>query len=298
MGIPSSVVDTGKNLFGMRTFTDALIPNCSHCYVMSGHHEKTKEIGFYAFCIRSRKLEHVGPYKSYHEALKSLVLTKGCDVCSINKSELKEAYLPVLDEQIKVEIESLYGIGQTPAIIMSPLQDFTESRNYLNTNFKSRFGINLFLSLTDDAVAIKDLAKPCVNQADFALKIQALAGLIDRINGKELKEKIKEEKKQNLKGSITILEQFLKENYPNYPKYIISNLRNLLSLRSKIYPTHATDSEIIMILGNLGIGKYPLNNWEEGVSKILHLCSKSLSSLLILLQNEEKVSRNRNKIPP
>lgn len=289
MGLPDSVVDTGKSIFGMRTYTDALIPNCYRCKVISGHHQKTKEIAFYAFCNRSEKLEHVGPYKSYHEALKSLVLTKGCDSCSLNKSELKEAYLPILNEKIKDEIEALYGIGQTPAIIMSPLQDFTESRNYLNTNFKSRFGINLFLSLTDDAVAIKDLAKPCANQSDFALKIQALAGLIDRINGKELKEKIKvEDKEKELKGSITILEQFLKENYPNYPKYIISNLRNLLSLRSKMYPTHATDSEIIMILGNFGLGKYPLNDWEEGVSKILHLCSKSLSALLILLQNEEK----------
>lgn len=254
---------------------------------MSGHHEKTKEMGFYAFCKRSRKLEHVGPYKSYHEALKSLVLTKGCDACIANKSELKEAYLPVLDEQIKNEIESLYGIGQTPSIIMSPLQDFVESRNYLNTNFKSRFGINLFLSLTDDAVAIKDLAKPCVIQTDFALKIQALAGLIDRINEKELKEKIKDTEKEKLKGSINVLEQFLKENFPNYPRHIIFNFRSLLTLRSKIYPTHATGSEIIVVLGNFGLSKYPMNDWEEGVSKILGLCSKSLYSLLTLMQNEE-----------
>ncbi len=282
--MPSSVVDTGKSLLGMRTYTDALIPNCRRCFVISGHHQKTKEIGYYASCKRSGKLEHVGPYKSYHEALKTLVLTKGCDSCGFNKSKLKEAYLPILDEQIKTEIESLYGIGHTPAIIMSPLQDFVESRNFLDTNFKSRFGIRLFLSLTDDAVAIKDLAKPCVNQTDFALKIQALAGIIDRINEKELKEKIKE--KEELVGSISVLEQFLKENFPNYPKYIISNLRNLLALRSKMYPAHATASEVIVILGNFGLSKYPMDDWEQGVSKILRLCSNSLSALLTLLQNE------------
>jgi hypothetical protein len=286
MGIPPSVMDTGKSLLGMRTYVDNIIPNCQRCFVMSGQHKKTGERGYYAFCKRSGKLAHVGPYKSYYEALRTLVLTKGCDSCGFNKSPLKEAYLPVLDEQIKTEIESLYGIGQTPAIIMSPLQDFVESRNFLDANFKSRFGIRLFRSLTDDAVAIKDLAKPCVNQTDFALKIQALAGIIDRINEKELKEKIKRKDKETLKGSINILEQFLKENFPNYPRYIVSNLRNLLSLRSKMYPAHATASEIIAVLGNFGFSKYPMDDWEDGVSKILRLCSNSLSALLTLVQNE------------
>ena len=283
MGMPVSVVDTGKSFLGMRTYTDTLIPNCRCCFVIAGTHEKTKERGYSAFCKKSGKIEKIGPYKSYHEALKFLVLTKGCDSCSFNKSQLKDAYLPVLDEQIKTEIESLYGIGQSTAIIMSPLQDFVESRNYLDANFKSLFGIRLFQTLTDDAVAIKDLMKPCVSQKDFALKIQALAGLIDRIDEKGLKEKIKE--KDKLNGSINVLEQFLKENFPNYQKYIISNLRNLLALRSKMYPAHATASEVIIILGNFGLGKYPLDDWEEGVSKILRLCSNSLSALLTLIQN-------------
>ncbi len=267
----------------MRTYTDTLIPNCQRCFLLSGLHEKTKERGYTVFCKRSGKLEKVGPYKSYHEALKFLVLTKGCDSCKFNRSQLKEAYLPVLDDQIKSEIEELYGIGETPSIIMSPLQNFVESRNFLNTNFKSRFGIDLFLSLTDDAVATKDLAKPCASQAEFALKIQALAGLIDRINEKELKEKIKEKVKP---GSINALEQFLKENFPDYPKHIIFNLRNLMALRSKMYPAHSTTSEVPIILGNFGLTKYPLDNWEEGVSKILLLCSNSLSSLLTLVQKK------------
>ncbi len=276
----------------MRTFTDTLIPNCPCCFVIAGTHEKTKERGYSAFCKRTGKIEQVGPYKSYHEALKFLVLTKGCDSCTHNKSELKDAYLPVLDEQIKAEIESVYGIGQSTAIIMSPLQDFVEGRNYLDTNFKSLFGIRLFQTLTDDAVAIKDLMKPCVSQTDFALKIQALAGLVDRIDEKGLREKIKDKEKDKLKGSINVLEQFLKENLPNYQKYMISNLKNLLALRSKMYPAHATASEVIIILGNFGVNKYPMSNWEEGVSKILRLCSNSLTGLLTLIQ-DEKIKREK-----
>jgi hypothetical protein len=285
MGMPLSVVDTGKQLFGLKTYVDKLIPNCQRCFIMSGFHEKTKEMGYSAFCKKSGKLQKVGPYKSYHEALKYLVMTKGCDECSFNKSALKEAYLPVLDDQIKAEIETTYGIGQASKIIMSPLQDFVVSRNYLNINFKSRFGIDLFLPLTDDAVATIDLTKPSVNQTDFALKIQALAGFVDRINEKGLKEKIQD--KENLKtGSINALEQFLKEKFPNYPTYVISNLRKLMMLRSKMYPAHSTTSEVPIILGNFGITKYPLDDWEEGVSKILNLCSKSLSSLLTLVQKK------------
>jgi hypothetical protein len=284
MGMPISVVDTGKQLLGMKAYVDNLIPNCQRCFIMSGIHKKTKERGYSAFCKKSGMLQKVGPYKSYHETLKFLVMTKGCDECSFNKSALKEAYLPVLNEQIKAEIEETYGIGQASEIIMSPLQDFVASRNYLNVNFKSRFGIDLFLSLTDDPVATIDLAKPCANQTDFALKVQALAGLIDRINEKGLKEKIKDKEKLKT-GSINALEQFLKENFPNYPTFIISNLRNLVALRSKMYPTHSTSPEVLIVLGNFGITKYPFDDWEAGVSKILSLCSKSLSSLLSLVQD-------------
>ena len=53
-----------------------------------------------------------------------------------------------------------------------------------------------------------------------------------------------------------------------------------------MYPAHATASEIIAVLGNFGLGKYPMDDWEEGVSKILRLCSNSISTLLTLVQNE------------
>lgn len=284
MGIPDSVINKKKKFLGMNVFTDELIPNCGGCFVMSGTHEKTKEIGFYASCKKSGQLELVGPYKSYFEALKVLVETRGCDSCNLNKAELKEAYLPVLNEKLKEEIATIYGIGQPPSVIMSPLQLFVEARNYLNINFKAKYGMELFQPLADDLVAGFDLAKPCVDQRDFAIKIQALAGLIDRIDGSELKKRIKY--KEGLKsGSINALERFLNENYQTYPQYITSNLRHLLSLRSKIYPTHASTPEVIIALSSFGIGNYPLKDWDIGVSKILDLCSNSLYGLLTLIQN-------------
>jgi hypothetical protein len=76
MAMPNTAKDTGRSIFGLRTYTDETIPNCNRCLVIGSHHAKTNEIGYFAFCKKSGKLERVGPYKSYFEALKTLTLTK------------------------------------------------------------------------------------------------------------------------------------------------------------------------------------------------------------------------------
>ena len=173
MDMPLSVVDTRTELFGCRAYIDELIPNCKRCIVIGSSHKKTQERGFFAFCKRSGKLERVGPYKSYHEALKVLVQTKGCDSCNFNVSKLKEAYIPILDEQFKLEMEALYGTEQSFSVVLNPVCNFFELRKFLDLNFEVRFGFKLFLPLTDDGVAFADLAKPCSTPQMFALKIQA-----------------------------------------------------------------------------------------------------------------------------
>jgi hypothetical protein len=285
MSLPNSVIDTGTSIFGCRTFIDELIPNCNRCFVISGNHIKTKEPGFYAFCNKSgNDLENVGPYTTYHEALKVLVLTKGCDSCTLNNFKLKDAYLPYLNEKFKEEMTAIYGTDQSLTIVVNPVHNFVESRKYLDLNFQSRFNFKLFLSIMDDNVAVVDLIKPCISSQDFALKIQALAGIIDRLNEKELRERIRKKDKEKIQGSLKVLEQFLKENLPNYPLHTISNLRNLMALRSKMYPAHVTTSDIIIILKNFGIDKYPLDKWEEGISKIVGLCANSLDDLTSAVQ--------------
>lgn len=285
MPMPESTKDTGTKIAGLRTFTDELIPNCSRCFIISGHHEKTKEIGYYAFCKKTGKIEKVGPYRSYYEALRVLNLTKGCDSCNYNKLEKKADYLPLIDEKFNKEMQSLYGKTNDLSIAMSPVQSFVEYRKYLDINFEAKFGIKLFKPLIDDSVAVVDLVNPCNNRKEFAFKIQALAGIIDRINGKELKDKIQKKEKDRLLGSINILQQFLVENLPKYPRHIISNFRNLVSLRSKMYPTHTTPAEILVILRNFGIDKYPLDDWEKGFSKIMHLCTNTLIDFLKIVQS-------------
>jgi hypothetical protein len=182
-------------------------------------------------------------------------------------------------------MHALYGKGDELTIAMSPVQTFVEYRKYLDLNFEARFGIKLFNPIIDDSVAVVDLMKPCNDKKTFAFKIEALAGIIDRINGKELKDKIQKKEKERLQGSINILQQFLSENFQNFPRHIISNLRNVLSLRSKMYPAHVTSAEIIVILRNFGIDKYPLDDWEKGFNKIIHLCTNALADFVTLVQS-------------
>ena len=286
MTFPDSARDTGREILDMRVYTDATIPNCKRCLVTAGTHIKTKERGWYAFCKKSGRLEKVGPCETFHKVLRTLTLTKGCDSCEFNRYENKEAYLPLLDKKIKEEFRD--NFEKQLLVVIKPLHFFVEYRNFLDANFKQRFGVRLFKSLPDDCVAVVDSVKPCRNAKDFSLKILALAGMIDRINGSEIRKLIRDEEKRKLTGSISLLQQLLEENVPNYPRHIISNLRNLMLLRSKLYPAHATSSEVPVVLQNFGIAKYPLDDWEKGWRRILRLCSNSLGDFVKILQSVQQ----------
>lgn len=153
-------------------------------------------------------------------------------------------------------------------------------------NFLDNFGIRLFRDSADDLVAICDLVKTCKYQTNFVLKIQALSVMIDRMNTKELKILIRIRNLPN--GSINALEQFLKENYSKISRHIIKNLRNLMSLRNKMYPAHATASVLLAYLRNFGKDKYPLEDWETSFSKILNLVTNSMVDLNGLILNKNK----------
>jgi hypothetical protein len=147
--------------------------------------------------------------------------------------------------------------------------------------------VRLFQTSSDDLVAGCDLTRPCKDQANFALKIQALSGMIDRLNSKELLSLIKN--KQGLReGSINILERFLMEQYGEIPRHIIGNLRTLITLRNKMYPAHSTATELLLVLRNIGINEFPLKDWEAGFTKILSLVTNSLVDLNAIIQTGGK----------
>lgn len=284
MAFPKDAKDTGKVILGLHTLTSELVPNCDRCFVISGRHIRTGEPGWYAFCKKSGKLDSVGPYDTFHKAIRTLTLTKGCDSCDFNRSEGKSSFLSALDEKIEEEISEIFGDKNIYSMLTGPVQAFVRNRKYLDINFRNRFNTRFFTSLPDDCLAVVDSVKPCQNEEQFVMKVQALAGMLDRIEESDVRKLIKTEEKKQMKGSISMLEQILIENVSGYPKYAIRNLKNLMSLRSKMYPAHATSCEILVILQNFGIGKYPLEDWGRGWRKILTLCSNSLGELVKALQ--------------
>lgn len=187
MSIPSSSKDTGRYIQNVRIYTDELIPNCNRCFVMSGRHKTTNEMGWYAFCKKSGEMVHLGPYETIHRLLRTLTLTKGCDTCEFNISAAKSSYLSLLDDKITEDLKKNFGDDYVLSVIMNSLQNFVENRNYLDVIFEDRFKTRLFKSLPDDAVAIVNITIPCQNATSFALKIQALAEIMDRINEKEIR---------------------------------------------------------------------------------------------------------------
>jgi len=282
MGLPKDAKDTEKKIFGLHTLTSELVPNCNRCFAISGAHVKTKERGWFAFCKKSGKLDKIGPYVTFIGALKALALTKGCDSCEFNKYEAKSSFLSTLNEKIEEEMRENFD-GNIYSMLTGPVQAFVRNRKYFDINFKNRFKTGFFKPLLDDCLATVDSIKPCENEEQFSMKVQALAGMIDRIEESDVRKLIKTKEKQQISGSITILEQILKENAPNYPRHAVQNLRNLMSLRNKMYPTHATSYEILVILQNFGIARYPLEDWGKGWKKILTLCSNSLGELVSVL---------------
>ena len=81
------------------------------------------------------------------------------------------------------------------------------NRQYFDINFKNRFKIGFFKPLLDDCIATVDSIIPCENGEQFAMKVQALAGMIDRIEENSIRDLIKTPEKRQVTGSLNILEQ-------------------------------------------------------------------------------------------
>lgn len=281
---PKDSVDTGKTINGVGIQTSEVVPLCYHSFIMRGVHGKTGKPGWFAFCKRYGKLEKLGPYRTAYEAVEMQVLLKGCDTCVLNIDEKKGEHLEYI-AKMEAEIKKTYKDTKILQSLTGPLSDFVYYRVYVNQHFRSLFKTDFFNPTIDDATAIIDCAKPAITQNDFSTKICAVAGMIDRIHTKKVKEILMPESRINLNGSINILEAVLTEKVSkNLPRHIIENLRNLFKLRGKMYPIHKSDNEVLLIFQNLGLANYPPKDWEEAFLKILSLCTHSLQSLVGILQ--------------
>jgi hypothetical protein len=168
---------------------------------------------------------------------------------------------------------------------VDPVQVFALNLKYFNYNFSRIFGIDFISPHIDDWVAFLELGIPCKTEKSFVYKLQILASIFGRTDILKIKGLIKTCKIDEDMKSISLLGVLLKEKGVMYNPEIINNLRNVVSIRSKMYPTHETSPELKVVLSKVGINKYPLDDWEKGWQHLLQLCIDSLIGLVHALSD-------------
>ncbi|MEM3905954.1 MAG: hypothetical protein QXZ17_03660 [Nitrososphaerota archaeon] len=169
--------------------------------------EEAKELAVYTILETSKMDPSVG------EDILMLIFPKGVKVKAINKEEIekiKERLAPLSKKISEMQIKNIEGI--------------VKAREEINNLWRKIFGFGLFRS---NEYAIFQIMKPCRNEEEFTYNIEALAILIDQLNVDEMKKTVEKE------GSINILEEFLSRNIKDFPSKIISNFRDIMTLRSK-----------------------------------------------------------------
>ena len=163
-------------------------------------------------------------------------------------------------------------IPQSDRDINDIVDEIIQKRREINISFNSKFKTNLF---KDHEMAILGIRKLCSNEEDFNNRIQSLTALIDEMHTKELRKYVD----INKDGSVNILEAFLEVKLPKYNKTIITNLRNIVILRSKKFPIHKDDPKFITALSYFGFQNFP-PDWEKLWKVVLKKYLESLEKIV------------------
>lgn len=223
---------------------------------------EAKELAIYTILETSKMDPSVG------DDIQMVVFPEGEECKIISKEEIediKACLTPISRDVIESRMETIENI--------------IKMREEMNSLWEKSFG---FKFLLQNEKAVFQITKPCRSESEFTSNIAALALLIDQLNISEMKKSVTTEKE----GSINILEDYLTEKIKEYPSEIISNLRDIITMRSKKFPIHTTDPKFVDVVIKI-TGKYP-PNWPELYSKALDMYKESLNKLLDCLQKSDK----------
>lgn len=204
----------------------------------------------------------LGPGYSWQDLLPRLAQRK-LIFNEYNYWKIPPDIIPVIQEELLIYDKSVDIISK-----------IFQKRREINLIFNSKFKTKLF---KHNEMASLDMQKACNNEDDFNNKIQVLSTLIDEIETKKLKKDIN----IDINGSISILEGFLKKNFPGYDEKIVINLRNIMDLRSEKYPIHHDKPEFIKALEYFGFSYSP--EWGKLWEVVLKKYFESLELLYELL---------------
>jgi hypothetical protein len=172
-------------------------------------------------------------------------------------------------EKVYLEEDASGNILLSDRDISDIADKIAQKRREINLVFSNKFKIKVF---KENEMGILDIRKLCSNEDDFNNRIQSLTTLIDEIKTKELKKHIN----KIVSGTINLLQAFLEDIFPNYDKTIITNLRNIVTLRSKKFPIHRDDPKFIEALRYFGFNFPPDwgDLWEVVLKKYLECLEK------------------------
>lgn len=189
---------------------------------------------------------------------------------AIYKDSIKKPEV-FIEEKISLKDVVSVQILRSDRAISNNVDKIVQKRREINLIFSSKFKTKLF---KENEMAILDIRRLCGNEEDFNNRIQALTTLIDGMETKELNGCIN----NDTSGSINILEAFLERYISNYDKKIITNLRNIVTMRSKKYPIHRDDPKFIEASKCFGFQDFP-PDWGELWEVILTKYLESLEEL-------------------
>lgn len=232
--------------------------------------EEAKKLAIYAIVETSKMTSTVGEEPSlflFRLNEKAIEVTEK-EIRSIKRSLISKSIFAEGNDQLAIEI--------------------VQMRETVNNLFKAKFRFHVF-SLSERASL--DLARPCLDEESFVTKISSLGLLADSLRGPDLKKGLNSKTDTESKYSISLLEEFLQEKFPNRGeeiKPIIDNLKVIRSLRSRHYPTHNTQPDFIELVYKL-TGSYP-PSWSDLWIIALEKYKEVLTRLKMLLEKTTRTS--------
>ena len=206
---------------------------------------------------------------SVSEDIRLLVFPKDMECKTIDEGEIQEIktrLVPIsrstIEEQAK-RVERIVNL-----------------RNGINDLCKAKFGFRIFNA---NEKAVFQIMKPCRTEEEFTSNIAALALLIDQINVEELKKYAGEQG-----GSINLLQEFLVKSVEDSCSELISNFRDIMTLRSKKFPIHTTDIKFVEVVIKI-TGIYP-PNWSDLYLRTLNSHEDNMKKLEDCLSKAKKLN--------
>ena len=226
--------------------------------------EEAKELAVYTILETSKMDPNVG------EDIELLAFPKEVQCKTISKEEI---------EDIK---QRLAPFSRTVAEVqIKTVERIVSIRDAIDNLCESRFKFKLF---HPSERAIFQIMKPCRSEGEFTNNIAALALLIEQLNVREMKKIVGEKE-----GSINVLEEFAKQCIDDFPTEIVQTFRDIMTLRSKKFPIHATDPKFVEVVIKI-TGVYP-PNWSDLYLKSLNSYEESLGRLLDCLCKQKKLQK-------